>query len=96
MVEILETMIITLSILLGITILFLASAIIHIRKIQYELIEIDKEQHTQNMDIIELLKENLELTKVNDEQDKALLFIIQHLVEKEKITVPYMGPIGEA
>jgi Na+-transporting NADH:ubiquinone oxidoreductase subunit NqrC len=95
-VEILETMIIILSILLTATILFLASAIIHIRKIQQELIEIDKEQHTQNMDIIELLKVNDDLTKINDEQDKALLFIIQHLVEKEKVTVPYMGPIGEA
>ena len=94
--EILETMIIILSILLTATILFLASAIIHIRKIQQELIEIDKEQHTQNMDIIELLKVNDDLTKINDEQDKALLFIIQHLVEKEKVTVPYMGPIGEA
>ena len=89
-------MIIILSILLTATILFLASAIIHIRKIQQELIEIDKEQHTQNMDIIELLKVNNDLTKINDEQDKALLFIIQHLVEKEKVTVPYMGPIGEA
>jgi Na+-transporting NADH:ubiquinone oxidoreductase subunit NqrC len=95
-VEILETMIIILSILLTATILFLASAIIHISKIQQELIEIDKEQHTQNMDIIELLKVNDDLTKINDEQDKALLFIIQHLVEKEKVTVPYMGPIGEA
>ena len=89
-------MIIILTILLTVTMLFLASAIIHIRKIQQELIEIDKEQHTQNMDIIELLKVNDDLTKINDEQDKALLFIIQHLVEKEKVTVPYMGPIGEA
>ncbi len=72
------------------------SAIIHIRKIQKELIEIDKEQHTQNMDIIELLKANNEFTKINNEQDKALLFIIQHLVEKEEITIPYMGPMGEA
>jgi hypothetical protein len=48
------------------------------------------------MDIIELLKANDELTKVNDEQDKALLFIIQHIVEKEKVTIPYMGPMGEA
>ena len=89
-------MIIILSILLTATILFLASAIIHIRKIQQELIEIDKEQHTQNMDIIELLKVNNELTKINDEQDKALLFIIQHLVEKEKVKIPYMGMVGEA
>ena len=89
-------MIITLSILLGITIVYLLAAIIHIHRIEKTLIEIDKEQHTQNMDIIELLKMNNELTRVNDEQDKALLFIIQHLVEKEKVTIPYMGPMGEA
>jgi len=89
-------MIIILTILLTITMLFLASAIIHILKIQQELELLGREQHTQNMDIIELLKANDELTRVNDEQDKALVFIIQHLVEKEKITVPYMGPMGEA
>ena len=89
-------MIIILTILLTVTMLFLASAIIHILKIQQELELLGREQHTQNMDIIELLKANDELTRVNDEQDKALVFIIQHLVEKEKITVPYMGPMGEA
>jgi len=89
-------MIIILTILLTITMLFLASAIIHILKIQQELELLGREQHTQNMDIIELLKANNELTRVNDEQDKALVFIIQHLVEKEKITVPYMGLMGEA
>jgi len=89
-------MIIILTILLTVTMLFLTSAIIHILKIQQELELLGREQHTQNMDIIELLKANDKLTKVNDEQDKALVFIIQHLVEKEKITVPYMGPMGEA
>jgi hypothetical protein len=48
------------------------------------------------MDIIDLLKANNELTRINDEQDKAILYIIQHLVEKEKVTIPYMGPMGEA
>ena len=89
-------MIIILTILLTVTMLFLASVITHILKIQQELELLGREQHTQNMDIIELLKANDELTRVNDEQDKALVFIIQHLVEKEKITVPYMGPMGEA
>jgi len=89
-------MIIILTILLTITMLFLASAIIHILKIQQELELLGREQHTQNMDIIELLKANDDLTKINDEQDKALLFIIQHLVEKEKVKIPYMGMVGEA
>ena len=66
------------------------------KQIQNQLIDIDKEQHTQNMDIIDLLKANNELTRINDEQDKAILYIIQHLVEKEKVTIPYIGPMGEA
>ena len=74
----------------------LTGALFRINKLQYQLNLLDQEQHTQNMDIIELLKANNELTRINDEQDKALLFIIQHLVEKEKVTIPYMGPMGEA
>ena len=74
----------------------LTGALFRINKLQYQLNLLDKEQHTQNMDIIELLKANNELTKINDEQDKALVFIIQHLVEKEKIKIPYIGPVGEA
>ena len=59
------------------------------KQIQNQLIDIDKEQHIQNMDLMDILK-------INDEQDKALLFIIQHLVEKEKVKIPYMGMVGEA
>ena len=51
-----ETIIIILSIALSITIAFLISAIVHIRKIQQELELLNREQHTQNIDIIELMK----------------------------------------
>ena len=59
------------------------------RQIQNQLIDIDKEQHLQNMDMMDLLR-------VNNEQDRALLYVVQQIVEKEKVTIPYMGPMGEA
>ena len=58
------------------------------RQIQNQLIDIDKEQHLQNMDMMDLLR-------VNNEQDRALLYVVQQIVEKEKVTIPYMGPMGE-
>jgi hypothetical protein len=59
------------------------------KQIQNQLIDIDKEQHLQNMDMMDLLR-------VNNEQDRALLYVVQQIVEKEKVTIPYMGPMGEA
>jgi len=59
------------------------------KQIQNQLIDIDKEQHLQNMDMMDLLR-------VNNEQDRALLYVVQQIVEKEKVIIPYMGPMGEA
>jgi hypothetical protein len=83
-------MIIVLSTLLFSTIVFLVGAILRIDKLKQHIELLDREQHTQNMDMINMLK-------TNNEQDKAILYIIQHIVDKEKITIPsYMGPMGEA
>lgn len=96
------TAIIILSVLLSGTILFLISAIMHILKIQKELISISDEQHTQNMDIIRVMKELaktqnflLEQFKVNEEVAKA----IQYLADKDLIKdIQNMDPnkIGKA
>ena len=71
--------IITLAGLLGVTILFLISAILHITKIQHELEMLGKEQHTQNMDIIKLMKD--------DQVVKEMLFqhieVLKYLVEQD-------------
>jgi hypothetical protein len=37
----------------------------------------------------------MDLLRVNNEQDRALLYVVQQIVEKEKVTIPYMGPMGE-
>jgi hypothetical protein len=88
--------IIILSILLAATILYLASAIIHIRKIQEELTAISKEQHTQNMDIIEFMKYRHESTVMLLQH----IEILKYLVEQDSMLgskpIPYFGTVGEA
>lgn len=89
-------MIIVLSIALVVTVFYLLAAIAHIRAIQKELEDLGKEQHTQNMDIINLLK-------YKNESSEMLLQhieILKYLCEKDpllgKMRIPYTGPIGEA
>jgi hypothetical protein len=86
------------TILVGVLVIisiFLIAAIIHIMKIQQELKALDKEQHTQNMDIINLMKD--------DQAVKEMLLqhieILKYLCEQDPTLgkkVMYMGPIGEA
>lgn len=86
---------IVLSILLGLNTLFLMSAIIHIRKIQKELIGIDREQHEQNKEIIELMKYKLQ----HDEMLLQHIEILKYLCDQDPLLnrkVEYYGPIGEA
>jgi len=96
MVGILEIIMI---VVLGLVNLYL---ILHIRKIQQELIEIDREQHTQNMDIIGMLKKINELIEhANDskqahiDSQKAILEIIS-VLNGGRINFPYIGTVGEA
>jgi hypothetical protein len=87
-------------IVLSIIVIFLCLSIVylirHIKLINEELILLGKEQHTQNMDIIELMKELNTERITNNEQDKALLMIIQYINNQEPVKVPYMGVIGQA
>ena len=81
--------------ILGLTMLFLISAILHIQKIQKELIEIDKEQHIQNKEILDLMKYKLQ----HDEMLMQHIEILKYLVEQDPALGKqfiYSGPIGEA
>ena len=95
-IKILLKMIIILSVLLVINSLFLASAIIHIRKIQKELIEIDKEQHTQNKDIIELLKYRGESSAMLLQHTYVLEYLAEQDAIKNKNKYPIPSIVGEA
>ena len=90
------TAIITLSGLLGLTILFLISAIMHIHRMQNELIEIDKEQHQQNKEIMDLMKSKMQ----HQEMLLTHIDILKYLIEQDpmlsKTRIPYGGVIGEA
>jgi len=80
---------------LGLTIIFLASAILHIKKIQDELVAIDREQHEQNQDIIKLMKTHM----THQEMLLQHIEILKYLVEQDPALgkkVRYTGPIGEA
>jgi DNA integrity scanning protein DisA with diadenylate cyclase activity len=75
--------------------LFLISAIIHIGKIQEELEELGKEQHTQNMDIIELVKSRAQHQQMLIQHVE----ILQYLVDQDpKIgkKILYTGVVGQA
>lgn len=52
--------IIILSGVLSLTIIFLLAAIIHINKLQEQVNLLDKEQHTQNKEIMEIMKNNIQ------------------------------------
>lgn len=83
--------IVVLSILLVVTIAFLASAIIHIKKIQNELEQLSIEQYTQNTDINHLrLNGNKVARSIND--------IAEYLSTQNdrRIVFPYSGPWGKS
>ena len=90
-------MIIILAILLGITILFLLSAILHIQKIQKELIEIDKEQHNQNMEMIKLMKGHMTHQEMLLQHIEILKYLVEQDPKLNKGSRMYFtGPVGEA
>jgi hypothetical protein len=81
--------------ILGITILFLASAILHIKKIQDELVAIDREQHEQNQDIIKLMKTHM----THQEMLLQHIEILKYLVEQDPMIGKqkrWIMPVGEA
>jgi cell division septal protein FtsQ len=75
--------------------IFLISSILHIKKIQDELVAIDREQHTQNMDIIELIKHRQQTTEMLLQH----IEIIKYLVEQDPMLSrqkKWNMPVGEA
>ena len=96
-------MIIFLTIAVTVLSIFLISSIIHIRLIQKELIEIDKEQHQQNQDVINLIKSHIKNQDTLSTHQEMLLQhieILKYLVEQDpKLNAGksyFMGPVGEA
>lgn len=89
-------MIIVLSITLAIVALLLISAILHIQKLREQLIIIDKEQHTQNMDIINLLKYKVESTEILLQHVEVLQYLVDQDPRLTSKGIVYSNIIGEA
>jgi len=89
------TLMIVLFLVVGVLVVFLMSALIHIQKIQKELTEIDKEQHKQNKEILELMKYKL----LHDEMLLQHIEILKYLVEQDPMigkNKKWVMPVGEA
>ena len=89
------TLMIVLFLVVGVLVVFLMSALIHIQKIQKELTEIDKEQHKQNKEILELIKYKL----LHDEMLLQHIEILKYLVEQDPMIgkhKKWIMPVGEA
>lgn len=87
--------IIILLILWVVASILLVSSVIHIKKIQKNLTDIDREQHTQNMDIVNLIKSKIQ----HDEMLLQHIEVLKYLVEQDPKLgkkVIYTGPVGVA
>jgi TRAP-type uncharacterized transport system fused permease subunit len=89
-------MIIALSIILALTVLYLLAALVHIKAIQKELQALGKEQHTQNKDIIDLLKYRNESTEMLLQHIEILKYLCDKDPILSKTRKQYVGPVGEA
>jgi hypothetical protein len=81
---------------LALTILFLASAILHIGKIQNELKEIDKEQHAQNKEIMDLMKRHMEHQEMLLQHIEILKYLVEQDPQLNSNKMYFSGPMGEA
>jgi len=76
--------------------IFLIAAIIHIMKIQKELTEIDREQHTQNQDIIQLMKYHTTHQEMLLQHIEILKYLIEQDPKLNSGKMYFTGPMGEA
>jgi len=73
--------IIVLSVFLLITIVLLLGTLLHINEIKQQLIALDKEQHNQNKELIDLLKYRQQSSEMLIQH----IEILKYLVEKDPV-----------
>ena len=89
-------MIAALSITLIIVVILLMSALLRIYRMQEQLILLDKEQHTQNMDIIDLLKYRAQSTEILLQHVEVLQYLVDQDPRLTSKGIVYSNIIGEA
>jgi cell division septal protein FtsQ len=76
--------------------IFLIAAIIHIMKIQKELIGIDREQHTQNKEIMDLMRRHTTHQEMLLQHIEILKYLIEQDPKLNSGKMYFTGPMGEA
>jgi hypothetical protein len=89
-------MIIVLSIIIVVMIPFLVGVMFRINKLEQHIELLDREQHTQNKDIIELLKYRGESSIVILQHSDVLTYLCDQDPLLNKIKMPISSIIGQA
>ena len=89
-------MIILLSTVLVVVIILLLAAISHIKMLKSQLIELDKEQHTQNNEIAVLMRNHLRHQGMLLEHIEILKYLVEQDPKLNSGKMYFTGPIGEA
>ena len=76
--------------------MLLMGSLAMIKKLQDEVIAISKEQHTQNMDILDLLKFKINATETIIQHADVLQYLADQDKVLSKSKVKYTGIVGEA
>ena len=89
-------MIVALSIIIVIMFMLMIDLRQHIKKIADQLELLDREQHTQNKDLLILHKCRGELTNMMLQHNEVLTYLAEQDEKIKKYTKRYIGIIGEA
>lgn len=89
-------MIIILSIVTGLTLVYCIGLSFRVQELNRTIIELDKEQHTQNSDIVNLIKYAEESSTIITDHSKAIMFMVEGKVEKDVLGKYYDHIKGEA
>ena len=89
-------MIVVLSVVIVIMILFLAGTILRINKLEQHIELLDREQHTQNKDVMELLKYRGESSVVILQHSDVLTYLCDQDPLLNKIKMPISTVVGQA
>jgi hypothetical protein len=81
---------------LGLTILFLLIAHLHIHKLQQQVNLLDKEQHVQNKEIMELMKNNMQHGEMLLQHIEILKYLVEQDPKLNSSKLYFTGPVGEA
>jgi len=89
-------MIIIIFALIIVLAIILFTVILHVQKLQQQVNLLDKEQHIQNNEIIELMKSKMQHQEMLLTHIEVLKYLVDQDPKLNAGKIYYSGPIGEA